>query len=239
MATNMWEGVKNTFTRERLCRSGCGLKSIIRKGPITTQPQHAKILDYIFQVAIMTGLYYGAYQLAIMENNNGVSRKTIAIIGICLFVLWLLVPFLYNYLPLAGSGATMGKKMLGLVVVRQNRQPLGYGWALLRVLTEYVCVGACYGMAVAIFIGLVRLQMQGGGTGTQFTPPRMPPIHQPGTPFVPPRPPSPASAADAPLKLLLTMPVFLLTFVPYIPAFFTKGRRATHDLIVRTLVISR
>ena len=63
----------------------------------------------------------------------------------------------------------------------------------------------------------------------------MPPIHQPGTPFVPPRPPS---SASGPLKILLPLPVFLLTFVPYVPAFFTKGRRAMHDLLVRTIVVS-
>ena len=74
----------------------------------------------------------------------------------------------YNYLPLAGSGVTPGKKMLGLVVVRQNRQSLGYAWALLRVLAEYVCVGACYGMAVVIFVAAVRSQMHGSGRGLNY-----------------------------------------------------------------------
>ena len=54
----------------------------------------AKILDYLFLVAIMTGLFYGGHYLAVMENKNGVSRETIALIGTCLFALWLLVPFL-------------------------------------------------------------------------------------------------------------------------------------------------
>jgi hypothetical protein len=126
---------------------------------------------------------------------------------------------------------------MGLCVVRETGQSLGYVWALSRVLAEYVCVGACYGIALLIFIGAVRTQMH-HGPGEVYTPPGPPPIHQPGTPFTPPPPPRMASNNPG-LKMAATMPVFLLVFVPYLPAFFTKGRRATHDLIARTRVISQ
>ena len=191
----------------------------------------AKIVDYIFQIVLIMGISVGWFFAAKALVNNGMSRETIALIGTTVMIVVAVLPFFYNYLPLANSGATPGKKMMGLTVVRQNRQRLGYAWALLRVLAEYVCVGACYGIALLIFIGAVRSQMH-QGPGAPYTP--SPQFH-PGTPFTPPRPPG----DNGPLKMLMTMPVFLLILIPYLPAFFTKGRRATHDLIVRTLVIAR
>ena len=189
----------------------------------------AKVLDYVFQIVILAGIGIGWSFLQAALFKGGTSRETIIMLGIVVGALILLTPFFYNYLPLANSGATWGKKMLGLAVVRQNGQRLGYAWAFLRLLAEYVCVGACYGIALAIFVAVVRAQMHGPG---HFTPPPMP---RPGQPFATPQ----MHSDNGTLKTLMTLPVFLLMFVPYIPAFFTKGRRATHDLIARTLVISR
>jgi uncharacterized RDD family membrane protein YckC len=192
----------------------------------------AKVLDYVFQIAIIAAISIGWRFAIVSLARAGTNRETLAVAGTAVLALVLLIPFLYNYLPLANSGATWGKNMLGLAVVRQNGQRLGYAWALLRVAAEYICVGVCYGIALAIFIGAVRAQMH--GTGPQpFTPPPMP---QPGQPF---HPPVMASHNNGPLKMLLTLPVFLLMLAPYLPAIFTKGRRATHDFIAQTLVVSQ
>jgi uncharacterized RDD family membrane protein YckC len=194
----------------------------------------AKALDYIFQIALMAGISFGWFYEKKALAHNGTGLETIALIGVTVMVVVAVLPFFYNYLPLASSGATPGKKLFGLRVVRLNRQPLGYAWAVLRVLAEYVSVGACYGLALMIFIGAVRTQMH-HGPGEVYTPP--PPVYQPGTRYTPPEPPGHPSNNPA-LKLMVTMPIFLLVCLPYVPAFFTKGRRATHDLIVRTLVVS-
>ena len=196
----------------------------------------AKVLDGIIQIILFVGLSIGWSFAAKALVSAGTSHENIIMISTIVLAALTLLPFFYNYLPLAGSGATPGKKMLSLLVVRQNRQRLGYAWALLRVLTESVCVAACYGIALLIFIGVARSPMQSTHlSAPQYTPP---PMHQPGPRFAPATPPRMYSD-NRPLKMLLTMPVFLLILAPYVPAFFTKGRRATHDLIVRTMVISR
>jgi uncharacterized RDD family membrane protein YckC len=188
----------------------------------------AKAVDYVLQITVMLGTTL-LWRYVIGKNllQNGMASDTYAMIGTVVLVFVSLFPFFYNYLLLASSGATWGKSMFGLTVVRGLREPPGYAWALLRVVVEYVCVGICYGIALMIFIGVVRAQMH----GPTYSPPQMP---APGMPFTPP-----VSHPNHPLKLVLVLPVFLLVLIPYVPAFFTKGRRAAHDLIAGTRVIKR
>ncbi|HEX9046545.1 MAG TPA: RDD family protein [Verrucomicrobiae bacterium] len=186
----------------------------------------AKIVDYLAQFGLIVIISLAWGFLAPTLFKGGLDRDTIGMIGTVVAFFTLLIPFFYNYLPLANSGATWGKSMFGLTVVRQNGQRLGYAWAVLRVLAEFVCVGACYGLALMIFIGIINAQMH------HYTPP---PVWQPGQPYHPP----PVYSNNRTLRMFLALPVFLLMVIPYVPAFFTKGRRATHDLIVRTLVIGR
>jgi uncharacterized RDD family membrane protein YckC len=168
----------------------------------------AKILDFVIVGAVMIGLALTSHYIVVMLYKNGVSIETQHIVGTCFLFVTCVFPFLYNYLPLAGTGASFGKKTFGLKVVRHDGRRLGYDFALWRCLAEYACVAACIWLAGAIFVGATRAQMHALGP------------HRHG-----------------PLQMLFTLPVFALGFLPYLPAFFTKGCRAVHDLIVQTRVI--
>jgi uncharacterized RDD family membrane protein YckC len=121
------------------------------------------------------------------------------------------MPFIYNWIMLANGGATFGKKILKIKVVRENGGPLGYGMAFSRSLLEGVCLSAAIGMSALIYFILnLTIIVRGNYEPEQ----------------------------GLPKTQFLFLPVFLLSLAPYFVAFFLPRKRALHDyLFVRTLVI--
>ena len=167
----------------------------------------AKVLDVVLLTVAMVALAYGSHYLVRTLHSNGVSRETQYQVGTAILYLTVALPFLYHLVLLCGSGATLGKQTFGLVVVRQNGQPMGWAVALVRCLIEFACVGAGFGLATFMFVGVTRHQIYAPGPH-RYDPEGMFP------------------------HLFL----YFLALASYIPAFFNRNRLAVHDMIAQSLV---
>ena len=121
----------------------------------------AKILDLMILVPAFLGVALLSRFFSGEMNQNGVSWERISKFGTGMMILAASLPFLYNLIMLGSGGATIGKKVFRIKVVRESGQPLGYGIAFLRCLVEGGCVFASFGFGVILFFTLFLVSSRG------------------------------------------------------------------------------
>jgi uncharacterized RDD family membrane protein YckC len=87
-------------------------------------------------IAILTAILGGA-----ANTDSGAGNAVASILGIIVFLLWMVTALAaIAYFPYmeATQGATFGKKVLGLRVVREDGGPIGWGEAIIRFLLRIV-----------------------------------------------------------------------------------------------------
>jgi uncharacterized RDD family membrane protein YckC len=78
---------------------------------------------------------------------TGAAIGAVVLYVILIALVWLLYAPLLMMREGAGNGQTWGKQLLGIRVVRDNGQPMSFGWAALR---EVVIKGLVVGIAASI-----------------------------------------------------------------------------------------
>jgi len=157
---------------------------------------YAKFLDVILLLPFMLGLAFVSRFISQTAYWNGAAWETVSKFGAFMAIITMSLPFIYNFIMLANGGATVGKKVLRIKVVRENRQPLGYGMAFSRSVVEGVCLSAAIGIsAIVYFILNWTLTAKGN-----FEPEQ-----------------------GFPKSQFLFVPVFLLSLAPYCMALFPQA----------------
>jgi uncharacterized RDD family membrane protein YckC len=127
-----------------------GLSSLAPQGEVELLP--AKINDrfiaYVIDAAPFAAAYVGAlYFLIVVQHSARYSRALDHRIGIACAAAYLLYQLVGNAL-----GATVGKKLMGLRVVKKDGEKLGVVGAVLRTIGYAISTPFCsFGFVVALF----------------------------------------------------------------------------------------
>ena len=113
----------------------------------------AQLLDWLIlwvPSAILIGLVVGVFLSG--SNVGGVVTAIIA------FLLYIVVALFYAPVLMArqekNNGKTWGKQILGITVVRDNGQPVEFGFAFLR---QVVVINLLFGFVGGFFAGIPTL----------------------------------------------------------------------------------